>query len=98
MAKPRLTIEAFRRHMLFGRAIQARRKKLGLKQKQLAHEAGVSVKAVYDWESGAHYPSLENQIALARAFGCGLHTIYHDFERIVAADTAMRTVTKAVAL
>ena len=50
-----------------GRAVAARRGELGLTQQELADDAGVDIKTVYNLESGARWPIAKNRAALAVA-------------------------------
>jgi len=50
-----------------GRAVAARRGELGMTQQDLADEAGVDIKTVYNLESGGHWPIAKNRAALSVA-------------------------------
>lgn len=51
----------------WGLAIQRQRKFAGMSQETLAAAVGVTQAAVSRWESGEAAPSVENQLAIARA-------------------------------
>jgi transcriptional regulator with XRE-family HTH domain len=50
-----------------GRAVAARRGELGLTQQELADDAGVDIKTVYNLESGQRWPISKNRAAIAVA-------------------------------
>lgn len=52
----------------FGEKIYQHRKSLGLSQKQLALELGVSDKAVSKWETGEAYPQISQLVYLSKLF------------------------------
>jgi transcriptional regulator with XRE-family HTH domain len=53
-----------------GQRIRELRDAHGLTQEQLAHEVGVTVKAVYMWERGTRTPHLKQAARLADILGC----------------------------
>lgn len=55
-----------------GQLIAARRKELGLTQKQLAGQLNVSDRAVSKWETGSSVPELDKLVAMSRLFGVSL--------------------------
>lgn len=63
-----------------GQLIAARRKELGLTQKQLAAQLNVSDRAVSKWETGASDPSTTNLIALAKLFGVAPEDLLREVE------------------
>lgn len=52
---------------LWGRNMQLQRKVVGLSQVELATALGVTQSTVSRWESGEAAPTVENQLAIARA-------------------------------
>ena len=60
-----------------GALIAARRKALGMTQKQLAERLLVSDKAVSKWETGTADPSTSNLLALAKLFGVPAEELLH---------------------
>ncbi len=64
-----------------GKYIAEKRKALGLTQKQLAEQLGMSDKSVSKWERGQSDPSTTNLMALAKLFQVTpeelLREVYH---------------------
>lgn len=73
--EPRLLeVEEVRRR--WGIAIREQRKLLGLSQKQLAEAVRVDQTTVSSWERGAKAPTIENQLAIARALRVAVHVLF----------------------
>ncbi len=83
-------LEDWNNAVVFGRMLKSHRTRMKKMCKQMSFEMGVSVKALYDWESGKSHPPLSRQIELAKYFGRSLSTLYADFERLRNADRVMR--------
>ncbi len=64
----------------FGRVIRRRRKKLGLSQEELAHQAGITRNYVSLLELGQRNPSLNVIALLARALGTTVTSLARDVE------------------
>lgn len=60
-----------------GQLIAARRKELGLTQKQLAAQLNVSDRAVSKWERGAGFPDIALLEPLADALGLTVLSLLH---------------------
>ena len=54
------------------RNMRAERARLGLTQKQVAEELGVSTVAVSGWEQDKATPNVENIISLCKLYGCSV--------------------------
>ena len=54
--------------MEFGATLKALRKHHRLTQKELAAVVGKTNSAIYDWENGRSYPSLEELVKIADYF------------------------------
>ena len=59
----------------FGEKIYQHRKSLGLSQKQLGKELGVSDKAVSKWETGEAYPQVSQLVYLSKLFDVSLDSL-----------------------
>ena len=55
---------------MWGKMIQAFRKRIGLSQYQLAEMLDVSQATIASWEIGTRNPPLDKIIAMAQLFGC----------------------------
>ncbi len=55
--------------VIWGRNLRARRKALGLTQRQVAEVAGLTQQAVGHFEAGDHVPLDRTKVELARALG-----------------------------
>lgn len=55
---------------VWGRKIRLQRKAMQMSQRQLAEAVGVDQSAVSFWENGTRAPSLDHQVAVARALRC----------------------------
>lgn len=60
----------------WGANIRAQRSLLGMTQAQLGAEAGVSQRAVSNWERGTASPSLRHQVLIARALRCSPRALF----------------------
>ncbi len=63
---------AARIKIVLGETVRARRKKLGLSQEELAHQAGVHPTYLSAIERGERNPALENLCAISNALGVPL--------------------------
>jgi transcriptional regulator with XRE-family HTH domain len=69
--------------MVLGKNIKSVRKKKGIKQSELAHELGITVRTIQNYESGNREPNMETLMKICDILGCAPMDIipFQDFEK-----------------
>lgn len=79
---------AERLHVALGENIAARRKKLGLNQETMAHDAKIGISALKDIERGVSEGTVKTRLAIAKFLKCRLGDLYFSPDEVAAVTNA----------